>query len=462
MRPRTSATDLVQLLDRAGAPVYVLDDERRIIFINRAAEQWTGYDQASLLGQECRYHSSAEVTGAAAVAAALCPPPESLAGRCVRALVSLPGNEAAGAHAPRQVDFVPLPDDDRQVVGVAAFVLPASACDSRERDEDDEPTAAELHERIRRYRSEWAGRFSADRLVGDSPAMQQVRNQVALAGQSTASVLLVGPTGSGRQHVARAVHYGRDPQGAGALVPLACPMLGAALLQTTLRALGREGGAGESARPASLLLVDVERMPPEAQDELALRLPRFGAPLRVVSTTAQPLEPLAATGRFRADLAGLLATLTISLPPLAARLQDLPLLAQMFLEDSNAQGTRQLAGFTPEALDALADYAWPGNVDELAEVVLQAHAQAEGPLVAPRDLPKRLHLAAAALRYPRKAEESIVLEELLARVERELIERAMSQAKGNKTKAARLLGMTRPRLYRRLVQLGLDEEGDDG
>ena len=459
MRPRTSATELIQLLDRANVPVYVLDEERRIIFLNRAAELWTGYDQASLLGQECRYHSSAEVTGAAAVAAALCPPPEALSGRSIRAAVSLPGHD--GIETARHVDFVPLAGDDPQVVGILAFVLPQAAVDLADANEEGETTAAELHARVRRYRSELAGRSSLDRLVGDSPALRQVRNQVALATQNAASVLLIGAAGSGRQHVARAIHYGRDPHSAGALVPLACPALSAALLQTTLRGLARASAAGESTRPASLLLVDVEQMPAEAQDELALRLPQIDAPLRVISTTDQPLDGLAISGRFRGDLARLLATLTIGLPALAARAEDLPLLAQMLLEDRNVLGAKQLAGFTPEALDTLAGYAWPGNVDELTEVIVEAHAQAEGPLVTPRDLPKRLHLSAAATRYPRKVEESIVLEEFLGRVERELIERALSQAKGNKAKAARLLGMTRPRLYRRLVQLGLAEEGEE-
>ncbi len=458
MRPRTIATQLVQLFDGTSEPVYVLDESRRIVFLNRAAAAWVGCDQDALLGQPCRYHSSGEISGAAAIAAALCPPPAMVAGRTTRAVVSLPA--ADGNAIDRQVDFVPLAGEDSNIVGVVAFVLPHAADRSRD-DIDEEPTPAALHERIRRYRRELAGRSSPDRLLGDSPAIRQVRNQVALAAQSTASVLLVGPTGSGRQHVARAIHYGRDPRQAGPLVPLACPMLGAALLESTLRGLARAGEAGEPAHTASLLLLDVEQMPVEVQYELTTLLAGFDAPLRVMATSNEPLEVLVAAGGFRGDLACALSTLTIALPPLSKRLQDLPLLAQMFLEDSNARAAKQLAGFAPEALDALAGYAWPGNVDELAEIVADAHAHAEGSLVTPRDLPKRLHLAAAAARYPRKVDESIVLEEFLARVERELIERAMSQAKGNKTKAARLLGMTRPRLYRRLVQLGLEKEEDD-
>jgi DNA-binding NtrC family response regulator len=118
----------------------------------------------------------------------------------------------------------------------------------------------------------------------------------------------------------------------------------------------------------------------------------------------------------------------------------------------------QLQGFTPEALDQLAAYSWPGNIDELSGLVHEACRAAEGRLVTPRDLPQRIYLAAAAERRPRRGDESIDLGSFLAGVELELIQRALRRAKGNKTKAAKLLGLTRPRLYRRMVQLGLEKE----
>ena len=93
----------------------------------------------------------------------------------------------------------------------------------------------------------------------------------------------------------------------------------------------------------------------------------------------------------------------------------------------------------------------------MARVVAEAHERAEGVQIGVGDLPERLHLAGHAAAHPRRPEETIVLDELLGRIERELIQRALARAKGNKTKAARLLGMTRPRLYRRLVQLGMEE-----
>jgi DNA-binding NtrC family response regulator len=147
---------------------------------------------------------------------------------------------------------------------------------------------------------------------------------------------------------------------------------------------------------------------------------------------------------------------------LCRRSEDVPPLAQLFLEEANAGAIKQVGGFSPEALDALSAYRWPGNVDELAAMVREAHERAAGGEVTVKHLPKRIHLAADAAAHPPRVDEPIVLEEFLARVEKELIARALRRAKGNKSKAARLLGLTRPRLYRRLVQLGLEPPDGPG
>ena len=107
-------------------------------------------------------------------------------------------------------------------------------------------------------------------------------------------------------------------------------------------------------------------------------------------------------------------------------------------------------------------YPWPGNLDELAQVVADAHTHCQQTLVGVADLPQRLHLAADAIAHPRRKEETIVLDEFLGQVERELIRRALVRSKANKAKAARLLGLTRPRLYRRMVQLGIEGQRDKG
>jgi DNA-binding NtrC family response regulator len=112
----------------------------------------------------------------------------------------------------------------------------------------------------------------------------------------------------------------------------------------------------------------------------------------------------------------------------------------------------------PDALDQLALYRWPGELEELRSVISAAHAAATTHEITPADLPPIVHHAARAAAAPRRAHEKIVLDELLESIEREVIARALAQAGGNKSAAAELLGMTRPRLYRRLVQLGIVKE----
>jgi DNA-binding NtrC family response regulator len=239
---------------------------------------------------------------------------------------------------------------------------------------------------------------------------------------------------------------------------LACPLVDHDLLQATLRALVRVKSPDGAQLPA-LILNDVDLLPAAAQVELADALARSGAAsFRVFSTARGPLAELAARDEFRLDLACLLSTLTIRLFALQERIDDLPLAAQWFLEQANARGEKQVAGFSPEALDRMAGYGWPGDVAELEAMVNEVHAACKGAEVGPGDLPPRIAWAAELAAHPRRIEETIDLEQFLGKIERELIERALQQARRNKTKAARMLGMTRPRFYRRLEQLGMAAE----
>ncbi len=320
---------------------------------------------------------------------------------------------------------------------------------------ESEPT--ELHDQIRQFRRQAAGRFRADSLIGNSPAMRRVRAQVELAAGSRAGALVIGPPGSGRRQVASAIHYHGDGESAATLVPLACSVLGADLIHSTVTALATGNPLGEESARSTLLLSEIDRLPADVQAELAEVLLRRPFPLRLIATAEKRLDEAVARGEYRQDLAAALSAVVIELPPLVDRREDLPLLAQSLLERANTESGRQLGGFTAEALDRLDAHPWPGNVDELAQTVTEAHAKADGPEIGPDDLPERIYLAADAAAHPRRPEQTIVLDEFLAEIETELIRRALARAKGNKAKAARLLGMTRPRLYRRMVQLGLVE-----
>ncbi|HEV3338864.1 MAG TPA: helix-turn-helix domain-containing protein [Pirellulales bacterium] len=445
---RASANELAKLLAAVGEPLYVVSAKRRLVFVNEACGAWTGSDTKELVGLECRYSASPDLTGADAIAAALCPPPEAWTGQRLKAQVVLPGRP----DVPRQVEFIPLAGGEEGVAGVLAVAQPVALEESAS--SADETLGPELHARLQRYRDRLAIRYHVDRLLGDNPAMRLLRTQVKLAAASAVSVMVVAPPSSG-EHVGRAIHYGDGNATVGPLVPLSCPLLDTDLLQATLRGLARNRTTG-SQRPATLLLNEIDALGEGTQTELFRSLAGGDLPGRVVSTSPTPLADLVSKGLFRPDLACALSTLTIRLPPLAERMRDLPLLVQWYIEQINLRRPKQIGGCSPEALDRMADYSWPGDLGELEEMIEEAHAQAEGPLIAPHDLPQRLMLASQASARPAKADETIKLEAYLAEIEHELIERALARAKGNKTKAARLLGMTRPRFYRRLVQLGLD------
>jgi DNA-binding NtrC family response regulator len=473
--PRIHATELVKLFNAARQPIYVLDEDLTLVFMNRACQEWLGTAADGLLGCTCTYHSSPAVVGAEAVAAALCPPPASLSREITTATVARIAED--GTSIERRARFLPIAAVGDDALGILAILdatdlVPDAAAEQISEPIETAPIA--LHEAVRRFRQEAAARFRADRLIGQGPAMRLARRQVELAADSRSSVLLVGPPGSGRQHLAAAIHYGDKGVGtlfrqesdqtaaktaldaSSAFTPLDCALLGAELLETAGAAIARAAARGEHASSRTLLFHRIDELPTEVQTQLADFLARQPIQGRLMATAAEPLLDLARRGNFHAELAALLSTITIELPPLVRRRDDLPLLAQLFLEERNAAGSRQIGGFSQAALDRLDAYAWPGNLDELSEVVAEAHQRATGAEIEVKDLPERLHLAAQAAAQPRRTEETIVLDEYLGRVERELIRRALARSKGNKAKAARLLGVTRPRLYRRMVQLGLE------
>jgi DNA-binding NtrC family response regulator len=376
-------------------------------------------------------------------------------------MVAVVASTAGGGSLRRRAArFIPIGGAPDDTVGLIALV------DTHDLEEPEpgvpsrSPAEAEdvwLHEQIRIFQHQAAARGRLDRLVGESPAIRRVRAQVALAAESEANVLIVGPAGSGRQLVAEAIHYGERAESSGSLIPLACSVLGADLIRSTVAALAsREPSAGEGGR-GTLLLNVADQLPMEVQAEMARALSARLFPLRSIATASESLVEMARGGQYRDDLASLLSTVVIELPPLRERRGDLAMLAQLFLEEVNSRSDKQVAGFSSEALDRLDGYSWPGNLDELARLVAEAHDRAETPQITAGELPDRIRLAADAGARPSLPEETIELDELLGRIERELIRRAMSRAKGNKARAARLLGMTRPRLYRRLVQLGLED-----
>ena len=444
-------------IGQTATPVFLLAPDRRILLFNAGCELLTGWASADVVGQVCQYASVADPATPAAVAASLCPPPEVLAGREMSVATYVVTQQ--GDSLPRTLHFFPLCDPEQSltgVLGVIALIPPAAPVAPGS-------PARMLHAELADLRGRLRARFGAQTLVGNSGPMARVLNQVELALHSTVFVCLEGEPGIGKEHLARVMHYAGAQRGS-LFVPLECRKLPAEELQrilTRLLDLHRHPAGGRT-QSGTLYLADVDALPRDLQDELALAFcavpPEARPALRLISGTTTSLDAAAAQDLFRPDLHALLTTLTIVLPRLRDRGADLPVLAQHFLEEANRQGEKQVAGFADEVWPAFARYHWPGNLDELNLVIREAHGRSAEPQIRLADLPFRFHAGLAAQDSPPPLmPRPLPLDELLTRTETSLIQLALERSKFNKSQAAEILGVNRARLYRRMEQLGIED-----
>ena len=304
-----------------------------------------------------------------------------------------------------------------------------------------------------------------------SAAMRPVVSLLRRAANSDSNLLLLGESGTGKEVAARAVHEHSRRAGQ-PFVAVHCGALPAELLESELfgHVKGSFTGADRerkglflAAHGGTLFLDEVGTAPARVQVGLLRALQErrvrpVGAEkdvpvdVRIVAATNADLDAEMAEGRFRPDLYYRLATFVVQIPPLRARREDIPLLVGPLLEDAVRRSGRK-ATVSPRALARLAGYDWPGNVRELAHVLERAVLLAEGSVIREQDLP--LPEAAAP------GEAVLTLEE----VERRHIEEVLALCGGNKVRAARLLGIPRPNLYRKLERYGLETgpvPGDPG
>jgi transcriptional regulator with AAA-type ATPase domain len=506
--PRTSAAGtLTSLLDKSTRPIYVVNDHRRVIYCNEALAAWLDLKRERIVGRNVEYHSEPPGTTSQgrdnSPLSGLCPPPHALVGMPCQGTISSMARDGRLAH--RRAEFVPLgtpPTEELSRRGLATSekahtaVLVLLAADDLLPQQvavelSGEPAPDEMHRAIRQFRRGQAGQYALHSLLGDSSAMRKVRAQVTAAAASGANVLVFGPAGSGRGHVARAIHYQSAADPVPKFIPIQCEVVSEELLRRALDAL--RTSVGVPRHPPTLLLEHLEALSAPHQSQLLAVIRQNAWRMRIIATCSRHRAPgdrlrsprrrrraVAESASARTEslapnddladgtrsvpatidptLIDAVSTITIRIPKLVDRLEDLPILAHSFLESCNVGSDKQVGSIRPDALDQLALHSWPGELDELQEIIAAAHGATTSHEITPADLPAVAHHASQAASRPRRRPERIVLDELLTSIEKEIIIRAMAQAGGNKSGAAELLGMTRPRLYRRLVQLGLVSE----
>jgi DNA-binding NtrC family response regulator len=324
--------------------------------------------------------------------------------------------------------------------------------------------------RLRQYVERLSYESPRYQMIGSGPAMQEVVKLMAKVAPTDATVLVRGQSGTGKELVARALHH-NSPRRGQPLVTVNCAALQETLLESELfghekgaftGALQAKPGLIEVAEGGTLFIDEVAEMSPALQAKL-LRVLEDGhyrrvggtkashANVRMIAATNRPLEEEQKAGRFREDLFYRLNVVSIDLPPLRERREDIPALVEHILT------TRQLGKVQcevqPEALQALRSYVWPGNIRELANVLERAQILAEGNRITLDDLPEAL-LGVTAL-----ADDAGPLN--LAKVECQTVQAALHRAKSNKVHAAKLLGISRRALYRLLAKHRLEGEKAD-
>ncbi|KFC00613.1 response regulator of zinc sigma-54-dependent two-component system [Trabulsiella guamensis ATCC 49490] len=302
-------------------------------------------------------------------------------------------------------------------------------------------------------------------MVGQSPAMQALLQEIALVAPSNATVLICGESGTGKELVARALHASSERCDK-PLVIFNCAALNESLLESEL--FGHEKGAFtgadkrregrfEEAQGGTLFLDEIGDISPLMQVRLLRaiqerEIQRVGSnktiaiDARLIAATHRNLAEEVAEGRFRQDLYYRLNVVTIEMPPLRQRREDIPLLAEHFLQRYGERNRKPVKGFTPQAMDLLIHYPWPGNIRELENAVERAVVLLTGEYISERELP--LSIVSAVVPEVDDAEETAI--QPLVEVEKEVILAALEKTGGNKTEAARQLGITRKTLLAKL------------
>jgi DNA-binding NtrC family response regulator len=330
-----------------------------------------------------------------------------------------------------------------------------------------------LRDENRQLREELGRRYAFDNIVGRSAPMQEIFATILRVAPTRATVLLCGESGVGKDLIARAIHY-HSPRRDRPFVKINCTALPENLMESEL--FGYEKGAftgAAAAKPGRFELADtgtvfldeIGDVAPSIQVKLLRvlqerELERLGSnktrhiDVRVIAATNADLRAALEQGTFREDLYYRLNVVPLNIPPLRERLDDVPTLARHFVAKLAADSGSRVESISDAAIEKLLSYPWPGNVRELENVIERSLVLCAGQRLEPADI--RLDMSPRAKSAPGATDsflpEGVTLDEYESRIIRE----ALSRAGGNKSQAARLLGLTRNALRYRLTQMGIE------
>lgn len=440
--------DLEAILDSLAEGIVTVTDQGQVMEINRAACEILDVDRQEAVGTSCQALFGAQFCHQAGAVR------ESLQR----------GEPVDNVHARLQTR-----DGREKVLNLRTNLLKHG----RQRPHGSVVVFRDVTELVH-LREDLARRYQLHNIVGKSKPMQEVFRLIEEVADSEASVLVEGESGTGKELVARAIHY-LGPRREGPFVAVNCSALAEGVLESELfghvegaftGASRDKRGRFEAAAGGTIFLDEIGDLAPSIQVKLLRVLQersieRVGSEqpiavdIRVLAATHRPLTGMVAEGRFRQDLYYRLRVVPIELPPLRARRDDVPILAQHFVDRFREETGRPIDGVGPEALAVMLDYPWPGNVRELENAIAYAFVKCRNGQIAPAHLPPELR-GGGALAAPFPSAGGLA--DPLAPpspTSRESVHHALNAAGWNIARAARQLGMSRTTLYKRIAEWGL-------
>jgi DNA-binding NtrC family response regulator len=360
---------------------------------------------------------------------------------------------------------------DAMKAGAADFLLKPFSLDHLTTVVNKALEIRSLRDENRRLKEELGHKYQWDNIVGRSSAMQQIFATIMRVAPTRATVLLAGESGVGKDLIARAIHF-HSPRKDRSFVKINCTALPENLMESEL--FGYEKGAFtganvskpgkfEQADTGTVMLDEIGDVPANIQVKLLRVLQerefeRLGSnktmhiDVRVIAATNRDLRAALEDGTFREDLYYRLNVVPMEIPPLRERKEDIPYLARHFVEKLAPEMGGRVRDITDAAIEKLMQYSWPGNVRELENVIERSIVMALGEKLDAGDIRLDMNLR------PRQAAGELGLPEgmSLDAYEQELIRDALKKSEGNKSQAARILGLTRNALRYRLTQMGID------
>ena len=439
-----SKRQLAIILDSIADGVFTIDLEKNVTLFNRAAEQMTGISAGQALGQKCfDVFRCSMCQGQCAMEQTL---------KTGDPVIDRHGTiiNSGGQTVPISVSTAVLQDDrGRTVGGVETF-----------RDESA----------IEEMRREIENRYSFENIISKNHDIQQMLAVLPDIAQSGSTVLIQGPSGSGKELFARALHN-LSPRREGPFVAVNCAALPDTLLESELFGYvrgaftdARQDRAGRFARArgGTLFLDEIGDISVALQVKL-LRVLQEGeyeplgasapvqADARIIAATNKDLNVLMAQGRFRDDLYYRLNVIRFAIPPLCRRREDIPLLVNHFVQRFNLKRNRKITGLHTDAMQLLLAYDFPGNIRELEHAIERGFVLCRGSLIKPEHLPPEILSRASAEPAAAPADNA------LGQAEAQVIRRALARNQGNRSRTARELGMHPTTLWRKMHKLGITD-----